>query len=533
MKTLIKGKSWYVLLLIILISLACTKENDLDSLDQVNPEADDINDFISQLPDWKNESIGQNDSVFIEDVIIPEAGVPYQCDIYEKTLVRSLQNIVSVETNFGIIWPGALIQGNTLESGELQPIGIARSPITIQTDMPITETYKEIENPNSVSVQQAISDFQIAAGQMPEGSEPGAGLMNFSVEEVASFKQAMLAMGISGGFTEPQSQVGLEASASVSVERSYSEHTVIAKFVQEMFTVRLADDLLPEPSDFFASDVGLKSFQELENKGELSEDNIPLYVESVTYGRIMLFTMTSTNVSSARELSTALKASMEDYLKGGASMSNEQEEILRESTTTIFSAGGTKEAANAAIASLNWSEFFKAAPATTAIPISFVAKTLNGKKIVRIIDNAVYNQRSSCREPSSYNIKITLDKVTLTNGVCVGCPYNSTVKVDGNFLPSPLASGYILGVWNGPEIGGEYLITNKEIGSSIEIISGYCTAIFSPVTCAVQDLVNKQSTIYRHPFSNLISGNNKLKHTINEAFRTLEFEYTVRKTVNY
>lgn len=534
MKTLLKSQSKYVLLLIFMFLLSCSETDDLNPSGPTNPDAEDINNYISKLPDWISSGTpGPNDSVFIEDVRIPDGGVPYQCDIYEKNLVRTLQNIISVETNFGTIWPGALIQGNTLEGGELQPITVGRSPITIQTDLPLTETFREIEKPNSVSVQQAISDFQVAAGQMPEGSESGAGIMNFFVKEASTFEQSMLAMGISGGFTEPESQVGLEASANVSVERSFREHTIIAKFVQEMFTVRLADDLLPTPSDFFTSDVSLSDIESLESNGKMGSDNVPLYIESVTYGRIMLFTMKSTSVSSADELSAALNLSMQDYVKGEASMSETQREILESSTTTIFTAGGTKDAANEAIASLSWSEFFKAAPASTAVPISFVAKTLNGKKIVKIIDNAVYNQRSSCQEPSSYNIKVTLDKVSLTNGVCLGCPYRSSMKVDGSFLTSPLASGYIVGVWNGPEIGGEYTLTNKGAGSSIEIISGYCTAIYSPATCAIQDLVNKQSSIYRFPYDNLISGNTKIKHTINEAFRTLEFEYTIRKTANY
>ncbi len=534
MKTLFKRQSKYALLLIFMFFLACGETDDLNPSEPVNPFAEDINKYVNQLPDWISKGTpGTNDSVFIQNVRAPDGGVPYQCDIYEKKLVRTLQNIISVETNFGTIWPGALIQGSTLEGGELQSINVKRSPITIQTDLPINETFKEIEKPNSVSIQQAISEFQIASGQMPDGSEAGAGLMNFSIEEASSFEQSMLAMGISGGFTEPQSQVGLEASANVSVERSFREHTVIAKFVQEMFTVRLADDLLPEPSDFFAQEVTLSNIKGLEGKGEMGNDNIPLYIESVTYGRIMLFTMKSTSVSSADELSAAVNASMQDYVKGGASMSNGQKEILENSTTTIFTAGGTKDAANAAIANLNWSEFFKAAPASTAVPISFVAKTLNGKKIIKIIDNAVYTQRSSCEEPSSYDIKVTLDKVTLTKGICVECPYNSSMKVDGSFLPSPLAYGVILGVWNGPEFGGEYTLTNKGSGSSIEITSGYCTASLSPPTCAVQNLANKQSTTYRYPYSDLISGNTKIKHTINELFRTIVFDYTIRKTANY
>ena len=520
MKTLLKRKSLYMLAMTITIVLACNKQ---DEGPDGNPFATEINEYIRQLPGWINDNAGSSDSTFIQDVKINSEGIPYKCDIYEKNLIRTLQNIISVETNFGIIWPGALIQGNSLEGGELQPLSIDRAPITIQTDLPLNESYKVVDDPTSVSVQQAIADFQIAAGEMPEGSEAGAGLMNFVIEEAASFKQAMLSMGISGGFTEPQSQVGLEASANVSVERSFREHTVIAKFIQEMFTVRLADDLLPEPSDFFAPDVDFEDIQALEAKGEMDADNIPLYIESVTYGRIMLFTMKSTNVSSGAELSAAVNASMQDYVNGGASLTAEQKEILDNSTTTIFSAGGTKDAANEAIAELNWSKFFKAAPASTAIPISFVAKTLNGKKIVKIVDNAVYDQRSNCMDPYAYEFQVKLTDVRLESGTCLDCDYASSIAEDGAWLASPIQTGKItLG-------GGTYLVlgsgqykATKE-GGSISVRSG------------ISGLwIKSTSSTFNFPFSDIeVDKTNQRDHVLTESGRSIRFKYDFVKIPKY
>ncbi len=436
MKTLLTRQNLYAFIIILMIAFACNKQNENPS---GNPNAVDINNVLSQLPDWKTDTVKQKDPVFKEDVMVSTGGGPYQCQTYEKNLVRTFQDITSVETNFGVIWPGALIQGNTLKGGELKTINAKRAPITIQTNLPLSESSKQVDVPNSINVQQAISDFQIAAGQMPDGSQAGAGLMNFQVDEASSFEQSMLAMGISGGFTDPESQVGLDASANVSVERSYKEHTVVARFVQEMFTVRFADDLLPEPADFFAQDVTADDVKGLQTKGEIGADNIPLYIESVTYGRIMIFTMKSTNVSSGSELSDALNASMADYVNAGASLSDEQKQILENSTTTIFSAGGTKDAANAAIANLNWSKFFAAAPATTAVPISFVAKTLNGKKIVKITGNVNYEQRDNCQAPSSYDVMVTWTNNDFT-GVCnnVTCTNQATVKLTTSLLATQI-----------------------------------------------------------------------------------------------
>ncbi len=180
-----------MLLAILTISYSCSK-NELDP--SINPEAGSIDSLISQIPQWKAENITPLPPEKISDITVPTDGIPFKCEKYQKNMVQTFQDITCVGTNFGVIWPGALIQGNTLTGGELKPININRSPVTIQIDIPLTETSKKVDEPNSVNIQQSIADFQIAAGQMPEGSQAGSGVMNFNAEEAASFEQSMLAM---------------------------------------------------------------------------------------------------------------------------------------------------------------------------------------------------------------------------------------------------------------------------------------------------------------------------------------------------
>lgn len=521
-KQMVHRMSLYALAAIIATSFACSSDEEVkpEKESGKNPEAESINDFIGNLADWETKNVEEKAPVVLSDVMVPKpGGDAYKCQTIAKNLVRTFQDIIAVETNFGIIWPGALIQGSTLAEGELKTINIKRAPITVQIDIPLNEGSKKIDVPNSVTVQQAISDFQIAAGEMPEGSQSGAGVMNFSVEEASSFDQSMLAMGISGGFTEPQSQVGLEASANVSVERSYREHTVIAKFVQQMFTVRIADDLIEQPVDFFAPDVILSDLKALESNGSIGTENVPLYIESVTYGRIMLFTMKSTNASSGSSLSVALQASMADYANGGASLTDEQREMLENTTTTIFSAGGTKEAANAAIASLNWSEFFKAAPATTAVPISFVAKTLNGKKIVKIVDYADYVERDNCKAPSSYDITVTWPNNDYT-GLCKGglCPQQVFVK------PSTTNVGTLLTPLNSYTYSATF--TTDDAQPQIQIRSVVELLLYGG---AFATKVNETT----HNVLSLPTGNKAVQHIAQNLAGSVTLDFNIHKVVNY
>ncbi len=501
-----------------------------------NPNTPLINDFFEPIPDWDNTTkAAEPDEIIDAELIVRDGNTPHKCQVVEKNLVRSLGKIISVGTNKGKIWPGAIFQGISLESGEFELINIDKAPITITVDLPIDKTFREIEKPNSVTLQQAISEMQIEAGNLKEGSQAGAGIMNFEITEASSFKQTMLDMGITGGFTEPQSEVGLEASASISTDRSVREHTVIAKFIQEKFTVRLADDLIPTTADFFKDDVTVDELEALEKDGVIGTDNIPLYIESVTYGRILLFTMKSTEVNNSNELSAALNASMADYVEGGANLTQSEQTILNNSETTIFSAGGTEEGSNAVIANLDWSKFFCGSPCFNYGTNLFHRKNFKRKKIVKLHNNISYEMRDDCMEPSTYDITVTLDQAILTSGVCLVCSYNFRMSEDGSLIPTPIAYGRIWLVWDGYGIGsGIYQMIDNALGSSFTVSSSICTSAgSSPIICAAQNVLSNKSNTYNFPYDNLISGNTKISHNLTSALRSVRLDYTIRKTAKY
>ncbi len=533
MKTYTHFYKLMTILLLVAGLVGCSSEDD-DNVTPVNPDAADINAYFEALPEWDNTPPeAAADKVVNPELILHENNTPYKCQVLEKNLVESLEKIISVGTNQGKVWPGALVEGNSLATGDLKLINLGRAPITITADLPISEASTVIEEPNSVTVGDAINEFKIAAGNLEEGSQAGAGIMNFEVNEAASFHQSMLSLGISGGFTEPQSQVGLDASASVSTERGVSTHTVAARFVQEKFTVRIADDLISGTSGFFAQDVSMEDVKALEASGKWGGDNIPLYIESVTYGRILIFTTESTRAESADALSAALNASMANYVEGGGELTDAQRTILDNSTTRIYSAGGTEEGANAVIAGLDWSKFFVAAPVSTTVPIAFTVRTLGGRQTVRLNDSAIFQTRNDCQAPVSYDITVTLEEAVLDGGVCLNCKYTSRMKEGAEVISTPFAFGSIFGVWEAGSSSRVYTMSGFDNTSSFELTSGYCNTVAPGGYCAIQDYKNKRSHSYSWPYQNLVSGNTYLEFNISETFSTIRFKYKIRKTPNY
>ena len=527
MKNLKNFKTLILFSALIMGFIQCSKE-DLGVIN--NPDATSINEYVSQFSDWTDQTVPiEYDSLAGTVELQNDLKIPQTCDKYNAAINLSTSDIISVGTNFGKIWPGALVEGNSLESGDLKLINIDRAPITINTNLPINQTFREIDDPNSVSVQQAISEMQIESGLMPEGAQAGAGIMETRIEEYSTFLQAMLSMGINGGFTEPETKIKLSGEAGGSIEFAYNTHSVIAKFIQKAFTVRLADDLLETPADFFSNTVSMEDLKKLENNGTMSSSNVPLYIESVTYGRVLLFTLTSTTVESGVKLQAALNASWEQYAEGGGKLSTEDSIALESRTTKIFSAGGTEEGGNAAVANLNWSEFFVEAPVTTAVPLFFVARTLNGKKKVVMVDNAIFEHRGNCDMPSKIQIRVDLQNVTHLNPGVGTVQYESVSFRNYQQVGDLLETGEFVTLINTDKLvlGGKgYQEYEWNIDQSDPEIDRFIVRSVN--------ILQQNNQIFRYPFSELTEGAQNRSYTATNNFGgNIRFDYRITKNFIY
>ncbi len=530
MKSLLKATRNTLLILPLLVVFQCTNEQG-DSMDHASL----IDAFFDSTPSWANPKIEPEEDQFIENVEVKDSNTDdsYDCPVFERNMVTTIRNFVSAGTNFGTIWPGALLQGKSLETGSLKPLSVGqkRAPITLTTNLVLDKTSITID-PSSANAQQAVADFMIAAGKMPEGA--GTGTMNFRIEEATTFEQSMRQMGVSAGFTEPQSNVGLDGSLNVSKSRTSKTHTVVARFVQEMFTVRIADDMIYTPADFFTSDYTATDLEELEKKGEIGAENIPIYIESVTYGRILLFSLESQSVESANKLETALAASMDKYAKAGGELDDKHDEIFSTASYKIFSAGGTGDAANAMIGNLDWSKFFVDSPASTAVPISFVAKTVKDKQPVDLVFNLKYEIRDNCSiieviEPPAPEVdyyEITVEWTNTDNtGLCFGgssygtCSPSAYVKLDKeiSFTRLTLPNSYRRNFQLFPDDSMEFWV--RSLG-------------YLKVSGLLPNLTTK-TALQKYNAQNLKEGNSTLRHTLSNLAGSVTLTYSISKVTHY
>jgi hypothetical protein len=296
--------------------------------------------------------------------------------------------------------------------------------------------------------------------------------MVIELTEATSFNQSMVAVGVALGYANPLSGVGAGGNLESSTTRAVRTHSVMVKFVQEMFTVRVADEQLPQPGDFFGQDASMTDLDALSGQGRIGANNLPVYVESVTYGRVMYFSLRSTDVDTAEELRVAMQASGRG-LSGTTGLSQRQREILSEATYQVLAYGGPQAAAGAAIANLDWRRFFTPTTVTTAVPIAFTVKTLNTREPATIYDDVVYLERQGCEQPTSYTVGVTLTRVERTSGFCLACNFVAEIRRSG-VLPTIMRVG-VFGPTTGPFTFSDSRTVTLAPGQRMDVCSSFDT----------------------------------------------------------
>jgi hypothetical protein len=179
----------------------------------------------------------------------------------------------------------------------------------------------------------------------------------------------------------------VEASGRLNYSRAANEHTYTAYFVQRLFTV--AVDLPERPSSFFADNVTAADLQSL----GVSPDNLPLYIDSVSYGRILMFTFTSSD--SRERIAAALEFSYNSPIGGVDGFAEtELRQTLSTARIEIFALGGPNTGVQNLIREGNLAAYFAAPLAINQVePISFTIRNLNDNRLARVANTTDYEVR--------------------------------------------------------------------------------------------------------------------------------------------
>jgi hypothetical protein len=384
------------------------------STDPVDPA--EVNQFVNSLPDWIPPDDTEAPPVDLGEAENFEDNQYYRCTAVEYDLKRNFEDIIAVGANATALKPGMMVQGNGVKGGSLSTIGLARSPLSLSINLAIDDPSRDVANPSSSTIQDAIASLQRAADDRLGNLDVVPAQINFKAESAYSLQQAMLSAGLSIKYNALLSSGSVAGSLKQS--SSVKRRTVLVKLMQPMYTISFADDQKAEPADFFASNLMEADFERQRQLGTMGPGNLPCYVQSVTYGRMVVYSMTTTEATTDEEYKLAVQASYGAW-SGSGSVNTRQRELVQNSTVEVQVFGGTQgaglDAIKQALKNGDFSAFLEAAPATTAVPLSYRINDLKNRQAA-IVGDATKFTVNQCEPVNDLKFTVSLDSVMVVGG---------------------------------------------------------------------------------------------------------------------
>lgn len=402
-------KNVFLILLGLLLYTSCSK----DEPSTTDPIAEDpeivqaanlaaFNDAVSALPNFS----AQNDPIISEPIVVTDEPVAdvevgdYLCSTKTYKAAPGFDQMIVLSPLASVIYPGALIKGETISTGTYEPISASRAPITIFTNFKnITGSIQRtVEDPSKQSdIEEAIKD--ILSGDIT-GATPAD--MNFSVESV--YSEEHLKASIRANYSGPTVDLG----GSFSYSSDKIENNIVVKFVQSYYDVIM--NTPQKPSDLFTELPDVSSFG----------STLPNYVASVKYGRMLLFTATSSYSHAKMQAAFSVDYSS-GATTGDAETDSEYAKIRSTSTIKGFVLGGSGSDAVKTITGMpgvltfiqNGGNFSKDSPGA---PLSYTLKNIKDNTISNVVLTTKYNVRQCDKVRNRFTITLTnLDCSGVTN----------------------------------------------------------------------------------------------------------------------
>jgi hypothetical protein len=386
-----------------------------------NPE---INSYFAGLPIWDSvnpapapsETAGasSSNSSTLPDGSAESGQRKYECTVTQYTLESSPDKIVTFNPDAGSLWVGSLLQGQGYVNGigSLTELPIReRAPVKLFMSLLGPGVTKEVTVPNGANVQQAVADLVTQAKQQ---NTPVPATIDYKKQVANSSEEFMLKLGFSVKY------MATSVKGKLDVNRKANETTVMAYFIQNAFTISV---VTPQtPADWFSSDFTPDDLREQERQGRVGQGNLPVYVSDISYGRILMVSMTSSDSE------TDIKAALDFAYAGGASVDVNTEakyrRVLGSADIRVTSIGGDDAAVLRLIKDGNLDDYFSApADLATMRPISYQIRDVAGNRTAKFGETTTYNLQQCIPQPNKSVDIGDVARLTITRGLVPGdCP---------------------------------------------------------------------------------------------------------------
>lgn len=337
--------------------------------------------------------------------------IQYACTTKYWTLSRNPEAIAYFDLDKDAIWPGALLQGKDYAEGvgSLKELPIRqRAPLKLFVDLLKGQTSELVSEPDAASIHQAVG--KIVEEAKAAGTNIG-GAASYTAKEFSSSTQIGLEVANSAKFFNVAS-----LETDFRLQQSNTKKTVTAYYVQRAYT---ASVVAPQsPAAFFNDQFNQAALEEQTKLGRIGKDNLPVYIASVTYGRVLAFNVSAQG--SSTDISAYIKVGF-DLSKLGADISSSLSRKAAfqriKNTLEIKVAGtGSSRSVEDAIKSGKIQDYFsQPAPTDSYVPISFTVRNLGDGSLAKVSETTNYTVRE-CKPVNAGDVVITLLSLELLDG---------------------------------------------------------------------------------------------------------------------
>lgn len=322
------------------------------------------------------------------------------CTAAEHNLQRNVEEVAILRPTAGVIWPGALVKANAgLTLGMPEPLTLAPAPITLRVDLPGMGAYGTfvVTGPSNSAVQAKLNDVLEQWHSQNAGYENPA---SQSYETATSFSSEQLALDL-----------GLNvkwATGSVATHISKTSDTksTVAMLVFKQVFYNVILDTPASPAAMLADTVTLA-----EVTAAMTSATPPAYVQSVAYGRIILFRMETSEAVQSVDAEAAFRYA--GGLQVGGDLEARYKSILATSKISFVTIGGSADAAAQGVTAQGFGELApiitenaKYTRANPGVPIAYTVKFLKDNTVAKMGYTTDYTSTEcSVMKPSAIVVK--------------------------------------------------------------------------------------------------------------------------------